>query len=153
MNRQSDIMEMIYNKKYFESLEKNVDKMDMSQEEINNYVQSHNYASVSHQIYKMGDIGSIMDANKAYIHDILLIEKHWKDSVKMLEDFGVQINDVQQMGEQIDKLSIRVEKVRLKWLKSLENKEKTCEHEWTETGHDSHYTYRMCLKCGKEERY
>lgn len=37
--------------------------------------------------------------------------------------------------------------------KLLEEKQKQCPHDnWHYTGHDSHYDYYVCEKCGKEDR-
>ena len=35
----------------------------------------------------------------------------------------------------------------------IETKQQHCDHEWKEIGHDSHYSYYFCDKCGKEERW
>ena len=35
----------------------------------------------------------------------------------------------------------------------LKERRKNCRHDWVEQGHDSHYDYYKCRKCGKEERW
>ena len=35
----------------------------------------------------------------------------------------------------------------------ITDKQNSCEHELEELGHDSHYTFYRCIKCGKELNY
>jgi hypothetical protein len=36
---------------------------------------------------------------------------------------------------------------------ALQALQKLCFHDWRDDGHDSHYIYKKCKKCGLSERY
>ena len=47
----------------------------------------------------------------------------------------------------------KVEKSLLEFMSILADKQKSCVHEYRNLGHDSHYEYHICDKCGLRERW
>ena len=45
----------------------------------------------------------------------------------------------------------KVEKSLLEFMSILAEKQKSCVHEYRNIGHDSHYDYQICDKCGLQE--
>lgn len=154
---------MTYDKRYYNLLAGVIEQFDLSDEDIDKYVSTHDYASKSHQAleayhYYKDDTGRICEAIKAYVHNITNMLAAFRNALDMMVSF--QVLPCYPGSEyrcdtekEMDSLRRRWERVKERWNDAIVRNQETCEHEWTETGHDSHYTYRMCLKCGKEERY
>ena len=47
----------------------------------------------------------------------------------------------------------KVEKSLREFMSILADKQKSCSHVYRNTGHDSHYEYEICDKCGLEEKW
>ena len=47
----------------------------------------------------------------------------------------------------------KVEKSLLEFMSILADKQKSCVHEYRTIGYDSHYEYKICDKCGSQERW
>ena len=54
---------------------------------------------------------------------------------------------------EITLLKDKVEKSLLEFMSILADKQKSCDHEYRNIGHDSHYDYYMCDKCGSQDRW
>ena len=54
---------------------------------------------------------------------------------------------------EITLLKDKVEKSLLEFMSILTDKQKSCDHEYRNIGHDSHYDYYMCDKCGSQDRW
>jgi hypothetical protein len=54
---------------------------------------------------------------------------------------------------EITLLKDKVEKSLLEFMSILSDKQKSCDHEYRNIGHDSHYDYYMCDKCGSQDRW
>jgi dTDP-4-amino-4,6-dideoxygalactose transaminase len=47
----------------------------------------------------------------------------------------------------------RIEKSTMEFMNMLYIKQKSCQHDYKNVGHDSHYDYYMCDKCGSQDRW
>ena len=155
---------MEYNKRYYDMLSEVIERFDLSEKDVDEYVRTHDYASKSpvplrafHYYHE--DTGRLCEAIKAYTNDATNMLCDFRKALDVMVDF--QVIPVQpgvgyrcDAEKRIDSLRRRWERVKELWNNAVIRNQENCEHDkWVETGHDSHYTYRMCLKCGKEERF
>ena len=56
------------------------------------------------------------------------------------------INDMKSIKD-------KIEKSLLDFMSVLGDKQKCCKHKYRSIGHDSHYIYQICDRCGLQDRY
>lgn len=62
------------------------------------------------------------------------------------------IDSVNKILEREENNLIRLKNEENEIEHEIEEYQKTCSHEFVYRGHDSHYDFYICKKCGKEER-
>ena len=78
-----------------------------------------------------------------------------KKAIRTLDDFGVKVDD-ESMNihfEHIMSEKDRIEKSILEFMKIIGDKQNKCKHEFRTIDYDSHYEYKICDKCGLQERW
>ncbi len=146
-----------FNKDYFEGLRMYLEKVDKTSEEIDDYMTKHNYATlpvipgIKYTIEK-GDLGQVKESLNAVKREIEAFNEQFKYSLNLLHTFGVEINDKDKVEEQFNEMNERIINICKKFSDALIKKQQNCEHEWSDDGHDSHYTYYTCTKCGATKR-
>lgn len=80
--------------------------------------------------------------------------KHVKNMVGELENYGVyvQMPSLDTFETSIyDKIRPIENEINI-WNKYIIEKRNNCNHNWVYDGHDSHYDYCKCSRCGKERK-
>ena len=78
-----------------------------------------------------------------------------KKAVCVLINVGIFVgkDSTEDCVREITLLKDKVEKSLLEFMSILSDKQKSCDHEYRNIGHDSHYDYYMCDKCGSQDRW
>lgn len=96
---------------------------------------------------------------EALTRDVVNLQTHLLDIRNDLETlYGINIGsddcDVYDKAtDEIFALRNRLFEYKSFLSEAIEKCQASCEHDWKEIGHDSHYDYYRCTKCGKEERW
>lgn len=78
-----------------------------------------------------------------------------KSSMKVMESY-ISSKDREKIGSIISCNQERVFELKSELNMigdEIERLQSGCEHTWVNTGHDSHYDYYRCSKCGFEDRW
>jgi hypothetical protein len=78
-----------------------------------------------------------------------------RKAAKIILDFGLSIrkDEFKIRVELIKGIKDRIEKSTMEFMNMLYIKQKSCQHDYKNVGHDSHYDYYMCDKCGSQDRW
>lgn len=78
-----------------------------------------------------------------------------RKAAKLIIDFGLPIGkDAFEIRVELIKgIKDRIEKSTMEFMNMLYIKQKSCQHDYKSIGHDSHYDYYMCDKCGSQDRW
>jgi cell fate (sporulation/competence/biofilm development) regulator YmcA (YheA/YmcA/DUF963 family) len=78
-----------------------------------------------------------------------------RKAAKLIIDFGLPIGkDAFEIRVELIKgIKDRIEKSTMEFMNMLYIKQKSCQHVYKNVGHDSHYDYYMCDKCGSQDRW
>ena len=88
------------------------------------------------------------------MHNILEQITYISGAAAQFSFYGIKYDKTSYENE-MDKLHEELNTLRDNasiFAKYLYEKQENCKHEWVDNGHDSHYTYYKCTKCGKECR-
>jgi hypothetical protein len=115
-------------------------------DELSKFIADNDYVS------GLSEYDTNLKKDHEYIVDKLEEIRH---AAKIIIDFGLPIRKdaFEVRVELIKGIKDRIEKSTMEFMNMLYIKQKSCQHDYKNIGHDSHYDYYMCDKCGSQDRW
>lgn len=115
-------------------------------EELSKFIADNDYVS------GLSEYETKLKKDHAYIVNKL---EDIRKAAKLIVDFGLPIEkDAFEIRVELIKgIKDRIEKSTMEFMNMLYIKQKSCQHDYKNVGHDSHYDYYMCDKCGRQDRW
>ena len=115
-------------------------------DELSKFIAENDYVSC------LSEYETKLKKDHEYIVDKL---EEIRKAAKIIIYFGLLIgkDSFEVRVELIKGIKDRIEKSTMEFMNMLYIKQKSCQHDYKNVGHDSHYDYYMCDKCGSQDRW